>query len=470
MSGLGLETWGALGPVLPLLAVVLFYLVAERKLRESGADRLMAWLGVGASAASAFLITVFPPRLTEAFGGLLSCDAVSSGMGAVILVASAASILLFPRYASERGLACGDFTALVLMAASGLLVLVEARELLTAILALETASVCLYALTGYDRHRASSAEAALKYFLPGAVASAVLLYGAACYYGATGTTRLVVSPLLATPLGMLGAGLLLSGLAFKAGLVPFHGWLPDAYCGAPAPATAFMAAAVKAGAFAVMGRLVVLGLPSSSGIQACLALLAVATMTFGNLAGLAQTALKRLLAYSAIAHSGYILLGITAAAKGASLGPVLSYLAAYGLLTVGAFAVAGILESSSTGGLEIAQLRGLAKRRPVLALALAFCLLGLAGFPPTVGFLAKVSVFSVAYAKSLGWLVVVAALNSAVALGYYLKPVLAMFMAPAPEGAALPDADLPRFTMASIVAVACGVGGILLGLTPSLWM
>ena len=462
-----MTSWNALAPLLPLAMAALFLLLFGHLLKGGG-GRSLAFLGALACMASAALLVFVASRRGEAFGGLLRYDALSAGLGVPILAAAVAALLLAPTYLARRGLDAGDFTALVLMATLGLLLLVMARELLTAILALETASVCLYALTGYDRRRESSAEAALKYFLPGAVASALLLYGAACVYGATGATRLEAHPGLATPLGMLGAGLLLSGLAYKAGLVPFHGWLPDAYSGAPAPATAYMAAAVKAGAFGILARLVVLGLPGNTAVLNALALAAVVTMTFGNLAGLAQTGLKRLLAYSAIAHSGYLMVGVVAAGRGGSTGPLVSYLLAYGLLTIGAFAAAGALEESATGGLQIAQLRGLAKRRPLLSLGLAFCLLGLAGFPPTIGFLAKVSLFGEAYARGLTGLVVVAVLNSVVALGYYLKPVVAMFMQEAPEGAELPGQEPAGG--AGVLAFACGFGGLVLGILPAIWM
>ncbi len=461
-----MTSWNALAPLLPLAMATLFLLLFGHLVKGGG--RPLAFLGALACLASAALLLFVASRRGEASGGLLRYDALSAGLGVPILAAAVAALLLAPSYLARRGLDAGDFTSLVLMATLGLMLLVMARELLTAILALETASICLYALTGYDRHRESSAEAALKYFLPGAVASALLLYGAACVFGATGSTRLEVHPGLATPLGMLGAGLLLSGLAYKAGLVPFHGWLPDAYAGAPAPATAYMAAAVKAGAFGVLARLVILALPGSTPVQASLALLAVVTMTFGNLAGLAQTGLKRLLAYSAIAHSGYLMVGVAAAARRGSTGPLVSYLLAYGLLTIGAFAAAGALEDPATGGLELAQLRGLWKRRPLLSLGLTFCLLGLAGFPPTIGFLAKVSLFGEAYARGLTGLVVVAVLNSVVALGYYLKPIVAMFMQDAPEGAEMPGTESAGG--AGVLVFACGVGGLLLGIVPAIWM
>lgn len=458
----------ALAPLLPLASSAAFLLVFDRRLRADG-GRAACWLGVLACAASLILllkVSILPGMAgAGAFGGMLAYDGPAAWIAGTVAAAAAASLLLMPSHAAARGMTCGDTAALTLMAAMGLMLLACAREWLTAILSLETASVCLYALAGADRRRASSAEAALKYFLPGAAASAVLLLGAACWFGATGSTFLSAR-LPHAPLGAVAAGLLAVGLGFKAGLVPFHGWLPDAYAGAPAPATAFMAAAVKAAAFGALARLAA----SAGRAEAALAFLAVATMTFANLAGLAQTALKRLLAYSAIAHSGYLMLGVTAYARGADPGALSAYLAAYALLTIGAFAAAGVLESEATGGLEIAQLRGLWRRRPVLALALAFCLLGLAGFPPTVGFLAKASVFTAAWSKGLGWLVVAAALNSVVALGYYLKPVRAMFLEDLPEGVEAVASESAGPSTGSAISVACAVLGVVLGILPSIWL
>lgn len=464
-----MEAWTALAPLLPLLAAALFYLVLGHRFREEG-GRASAYVGVLAVLSSAVLCIFLATRRGQAFGGLLAYDTVTAALGCAILLGAAAALLLAPTYLARRGQDAGDFSVLVLMASAGLLLLVMSREVLTAILALETASVCLYALAGYDRGRASSAEAALKYFVPGAVASALMLYGAACLYGATGSTHLEAHPGLAGPLGLTGIALLVAGLGFKAGLVPFHGWLPDVYAGSPSPSAAFMAASVKAGAFGVLARVAVTLLPAVPRGALLLAGAAVLSMTFANLAGLAQSGLKRLLAYSAIAHSGYLVVGLAAASLGGSLEPLAPYLFAYALLTVGAFSAAALLEDRVTGGLELTQLRGLGRRRPVLAFSLAMCLLGLAGFPPTVGFLAKAGLFGEASRSGLNVLVAVALLNSAVALAYYLRPILAMFMQPEPEGAGeLPGDAEPECTTAGALAFACGVGGILLGLAPAVW-
>ncbi len=463
MSGGGGNDWTVLMPLLPLLVGALALLSASRWLKGD-ADRAVPWFAGSALGASLLLALVLSARRATAFDGLLAWDALSAVASAVVLGGALAAVLLLPDHARRRGLGSGDFSLLVLLAATGLVLMCCAREWLTAVLALESASVCLYALAGYDRTRASSAEAALKYFLPGAVATGLLLYGAACHYGATGSTR-IGAPGLTGPLGLLASGLLLSALAFKAGLVPFHAWVPDVYAGAPSPATAFLAASVKAAAFALLARFAMLSLPGCPAGTTLLVVAALATMTFANLAGLAQTALKRLLAYSAIAHSGYLLVGLAGIRSGDSLSPLLYYLVAYALLTLGAFAAASALEDSVTGGLEISRMRGLARRRPVMSLMLAFCLLGLAGFPPTAGFVAKVGLFSAAWERGLGFLVVAAVLNSVVALAYYLKPILAMFLQPAPEGVELEEA--PAWSAASVLAFVGGAGGLAMGLMGS---
>ncbi len=452
--------WAVLTPLAPLLAAALVLLVAARWLGRD-VDRAVPWLAGAALGSSLLLVLLLSSRRAEAFGGILVWDALAAGASGVVLAGALAAVLLLPAHAERRGLHSADFTLLLLLAAMGLVVMSCAREWLTAALALESASLCLYALAGYDARRASSAEAALKYFLPGAVATGLLLYGAACHYGATGSTRIGAGS-LSGPLGTLAAGLLLAALAFKAGLVPFHSWVPDVYAGAPSPATAFLAASVKAAAFALMARFAMLSLPGLPAGTSLLVLAALATMTFANLAGLAQTGLKRLLAYSAVAHSGYLLVGLAGIRRQDPVGPLLFYLASYALLTVGAFAAASALEDPATGGLEISRMRGLGRRRPVMSLMLAACLLGLAGFPPTAGFVAKVMLFSAAWARGLEVLVVAAVLNSVVALAYYLKPILAMFLQPAPEGAE--HVDPPCWTAASVLAFLGGAGGLLLGL------
>jgi NADH-quinone oxidoreductase subunit N len=315
-----------------------------------------------------------------------------------------------------------------------------AVNLVTLFLALEILSIALYVLVGLDRAERRSSEAALKYLLLGAFASGFLLYGMALTYGQAGTTslggvRAYVDSLGGKfpPLLWIGLGLMIAGLGFKVALVPFQMWTPDAYQGAPTSVTAFMSVGAKAAGFAALIRVV---LYTFGDLQAnwelVLAILATLTMTVGNLGALRQTNLKRMLAYSSIAHAGYILAGVAAGPSG-QLGAsaVLFYLFAYAFMNVAAFAVViavGRFAGSGGRGETLEDLAGLGARKPGLAAAMALCMLSLAGVPPLAGFLAKLYVFGAAVEAGLTWLAVVGVINSVVSAAYYLRVVVAMYM------------------------------------------
>jgi NADH-quinone oxidoreductase subunit N len=319
---------------------------------------------------------------------------------------------------------------------------------------------------GFARERLESEEAALKYFLLGAFASAFLLYGIALMYGATGTTRLadLISSGAPPSNSLLLAGLVMVivGLGFKVALVPFQMWTPDVYQGAPTPVTAFMSVATKAAAFAALMRLLLHALPSLSTYWApLLAILAVLTMTAGNLAAIVQRNIKRMLAYSSIAHAGYILIAVIV---GGELGQssLLFYLAAYTFMNVGAFAVVEALERHDEG-LEVSDYAGLARRAPLLALAMALFMFSLAGFPPTVGFFAKFYVFNAAVQSGYSWLAVVGVLNSLLGIVYYVGVIVNMYMRE-PGKAAVTINLSPALALVLVIAAICTLG---LGLLPS---
>ncbi|HEX5034964.1 MAG TPA: NADH-quinone oxidoreductase subunit N, partial [bacterium] len=340
------------------------------------------------------------------------------------------------------------------------------------VLGLEILSLSLYALVGFRRYDPRSGEAAFKYFLLGSVATAFLLFGIAMLYGSTGTMDLAKLPQSLSdpalqPIYQLSALLILLGFAFKVAAVPFHFWAPDAYDGAPMPVTGFMAAGVKVAAFGALLRVMQAWAPSVSlPWQKWIVMLAFATMLIGNLVALRQKHLKRLMAYSSIAHAGYLLLGFATLVAGGfraeAISPILSYLAVYSLMTLGVFAVLTLLSSRGTEVNQLEDLDGLADRHPALAAALSVFLISLAGVPPTAGFLAKYYLFSQAIEVGLYPLAIAGILASAISLYYYLAPIVRMYFHHREK-----TLDVPRIGPAFKLLLALLVVGVFyLGLFP----
>ena len=363
-------------------------------------------------------------------------------LGVIFLIAAALAAMLAPAFMREHGFEFGEIYALILFATAGMMIMAAATDFLSLFIGIETMSLAVYVLTGSWRKNAKSSEGAMKYFIVGSFATALLLYGVALVYGATGTTSLLRHrPEGATrhghpPIFIIGMLFILVALGFKIAAVPFHMWAPDAYEGAPTPVTAFMAAGVKAAAFGVLLRVFITAFGhnevafGTNGWASVLAVLAVATMTLGNLAALKQENIKRLLAYSSIAHAGYLLLGVVAVAVvgDSARGPLLYYLLAYTFTTVGAFAVVAWLGNRGDERLLLDDWAGLASRHPATALAMTVFMLSLGGVPPTGGFFAKFYLFRAALEKTgLLPLVIIAVLNSVVSVYYYLRVVTAMY-------------------------------------------
>jgi NADH-quinone oxidoreductase subunit N len=413
---------------LAALVVLVLDVLVPRDRTEVLAGVTLASLGL--SAAAAWYLW---GATGTAYSGMLATDNLALYFCLLLLGGAALSVLLSWGYLKREGISYGEFYTLILLAVAGMMLLAASADLLMVFLSIETLSLALYILVGFARAREASEEAALKYFLLGAFASAFLVYGIALIYGATGTTRLAdlaagagANP-LSNPLLLAGAVMVLVGFAFKLALVPFQMWTPDVYEGAPTPVTAFMSVATKAAAFAALFRLVFYALPSLSAEWApLLAVLAVLTMTAGNLAAIVQRNIKRMLAYSSIAHAGYILVAVIA---GGELGQtsVLFYLAVYTFMNVGAFAVVEALERREEG-LELSDYAGLARRAPLLAAAMALFMFSLAGFPPTAGFFAKFYVFNAAVQSGYAWLAVVGVLNSLLGVVYYVGVIVTMYM------------------------------------------
>ncbi len=420
-----------------------------------------------AAAANAFLLTFDVP----ARSGMIAVDPFRVTINFVILGTTLFSLLFAFDYLRREGMDVGEFYFLVLMAAIGMMLLAGSRDLIVVFVALELMSLSVYVLTGFNRRDPRSAEAALKYFLMGAFASGFLLYGIALLFGATGSTNLaLVTSEVARGaaegnlLLVAGVALLVVGFAFKVSAVPFHMWTPDVYEGAPTPVTGFMAAGVKAAGFAALIRIVTVELaPAENVWGSILWWLAVLTMVVPNLIALAQDSVKRMLAYSSVAHAGYLLVGVVAANSLGRAASVL-YLAVYALMTLGAFAVVSVVSGKGDSRGTLADYRGLGWRRPLLGALFVVFLLSLAGFPPTGGFIGKLYLLVAAVEAGHVGLAIILVLTSFVSYYYYLRVIWKMYFEEAPEEAALPAAPGASFRLAAVVtATLILVAGFLPG-------
>ncbi len=386
----------------------------------------------------------------------------------VICYGAALIVLLSIDYLRRNGVESGEYYALVLFSTSGMLLLTSASDLIVVFLAIELMSLSLYVLSGLFKRRRQAGEASMKYFLLGAFASAFLLYGIALLYGATGTTSIdrIAAAAAAAPhdtLLIAGLGLLLVGFGFKISSAPFHMWAPDVYEGAPTSVTALIATGSKAAVFAVLVRLLLSGVRAvQADWTAVLWVLAALTMTLGNVVAIAQSNLKRMLAYSSIAHVGYMLVGL-AAGGAAGAGAVLFYLLAYTFTTAGTFGVITVCVRAGEEAVDVRDYAGLGRRHPVLAFALALLLLSLVGIPPLAGFVGKFYLFGAAVRAGFVWLAVLGVLNSAIAAYYYLRVIVTMYMQEPDEQSA---SVAPSFAGGLALTIAV-IGVVLLGLMPA---
>ena len=401
-----------------------------------------------------------------ALNGFYVADGMAHALKGLILAATA-GCLMFSRQAL---LSCrilnGDFLALLLFAVLGMLVLTSAAHLLTVYLGLELMSLCLYALIAMRRNNSNASEAAIKYFVLGALASGLFLYGVSMVYGATGGALNIadIAAAAAEPANtgsrvvlVLGLVFMLCGIAFKLGVAPFHMWLPDVYHGAPAPVTLFIASAPKIAAVAMLLRVLTQALDDlGNDWQVMLMLLAVASLAVGNIYAIAQTNLKRMLAYSAIAHSGFIALAVLAEATSATL----FYIAAYALMTIGGFGAIVLLSAGGREHAELTNMRGMAARNWLLAVVVAVLMLSMAGIPPSIGFIAKFSVLDAVVKAGHVWLAVVAVLLSVVGAFYYLRVIRLMFFDAATDGAKAVILRPAATALLAVIGILVIIGGI----------
>ncbi len=471
-------------PEIGLAILICAVLIADMftSLENKAAMGVLSLLGVAVLAVVS--LSQWDGGARTTFSDFYVVDNFSVFIKVVVFVCAGLSILLSLQYVKVERINYGEYYAMMLFSLFGMLALASGNDLLTIYLGIETMSISIYVLVAFIRHDPLSREAGLKYFLMGAFASGVLLYGIALTYGFTGTTSLKgIAEVFAggrgraiasDPAMILALILLVAGFGFKLALVPFHMWVPDAYTGAPTAITAFMSVAVKAATVAALIRFFFTALPAMAPKwNLLLWLLAVFTMIWGNVAAIAQTSLKRLLAYSSIAHAGYLLMGVVASLSlqegkvtFSSLGvsAVLFYLAVYLFTNLGAFGMLILLCREGYRGDNIEDWRGVGQHHPWAGLAFVVFLLSLAGIPPTAGFVGKLFLFAAAVHNEYYWLAVIGILTSAVSLYYYGRVIMVMFMEE--RGAAQPAVEFSKAPSLFFVLVVLAVATLLLGVFP----
>jgi NADH-quinone oxidoreductase subunit N len=457
----------SLNAIVPMLCVTAAT-IAEA-FRSPGERMPIGPLGAIGLTGAAIATVLLWGRNASSFG-VVQADNFGLFVTAVLIVVGLLSLAFSGPTVEREHLPQGEYYALMLFAIAGMMLMATATDLLVIFLALEVLSLAVYVLTGIRRDSAAGTEAALKYFLLGAFSSAFFLYGVAFAYGVTGSTRLdrigsliAAQALAPTPMQLLALGLLFVGFAFKVSAVPFHMWTPDAYEAAPPAVTGFMSTGVKAAAFAAFARVFLSAFePLKAQWGPVLWIVAAATMIVGTVVGVAQSSVKRMLAYSSIAHGGYLLVALLAA-NDIGKGAVLFYLLAYAVTNLGAFGVIAVLDNADRPNDRVRDYAGLWNDHPVLAALMTIFLLSLGGFPPLAGFIAKWYVFSAAIKAGYAWLAILGVLTSVVAVFFYLRIVVMMYMTPSDQPAQFPA--VPRIAAFALVVSAVLV--FYLGILPT---
>jgi NADH-quinone oxidoreductase subunit N len=461
----------AIQAIVPMLAVTLAALacMAAEAFRDHdekmpiGVFGIIGLVGAGISAALLW------NGNTTSFG-VIAGDNFGLFVTLILTAVGILTILFSSQVIDRDGIPAGEYYSLILFSIAGMMMMATANDLLVIFIALEILSLAVYVLTGIRREDPHATEAAFKYFLLGAFSSAFFLYGIAFTYGLTGSTHLdkigsylAAQSLSDNPLILVALGLLLVGFAFKISAVPFHMWTPDAYEGAPAIVTGFMSTAVKAAAFAAFARVFLSAFePFSGEWEPVIWLIAAATMILGTVVGVAQTNLKRMLAYSSIAHGGYLLVGLVAANE-VGKAAILFYLAAYAITNLAAFGVIALLGARDKPNDELRDYAGLWYKHPALSALMTICLLSLGGFPPTAGFIGKWYVFSAAVSAGYYGLAIIGVLTSVISVFFYLRVVVMMYMQE--PGAETPRVHVNAVSMAALTVAIVAI--FYLGILPT---
>jgi NADH-quinone oxidoreductase subunit N len=475
--GINLSDFYYLLPELVLTTGALLLLLADLMVSRDK-QSILAWVTLGVLAATAVALWPVAGAHLQVSKGLIAVDGFALFFKVIFLVSAALTVLMSVRYLEVEGTRAGEYYFLILCATLGMMFMAGGTDLITLFIGLETMAISFYILTGYIKPSRRSNEAAVKYFLLGAFSLGILLYGMSLLYGLSGTTNLrnVATALVGKetdPRLVLAVILVVAGMGFKIAAVPFHMWAPDVYEGAPTPITGFLSVGSKAASFAMLLRIFIESLPAMKisiaegarmgpvvGWSVLFEVLAILTMTVGNFAALTQSNLKRMLAYSSIAHAGYVLIGVvTGTPRGITA--MLVYLFVYTFMQLGAFAVIALMRRYDVVGDELKDLNGLFFRQPFAAIAMLLFMLSLGGIPPTAGFMGKFWLFGAAIDARYYWLAVIAVLNSAVSLYYYIRIVVFMMLRNEPAGSE--PKQTPMLTFALGVAV---VATLLLGIYP----
>jgi NADH-quinone oxidoreductase subunit N len=464
-AGLSFADFAPLMPEFVLTGVAIVVLLADAFVPRSR-HAVIGWLSVAGLALTAAVLVPYAGEQATAARGMVAVDGFGAFFKFLFLLAAALTILMSPRYLDIEGARPGTYYFLILTATLGMMFMASGIDLITIFIGLETMAISFYILAGFIKPNRRSNEAAVKYFLLGTFSLGLLLYGMSILYGLTATTNLrTIATLLVgdtqhtwLPLGVI---LVVAGVGFKIAAVPFHMWAPDVYEGAPTPITAFLSVGSKAAAFAMLLRIFFEGLPSVNEDWGLLFYaLAIVTMTVGNIAALTQSNIKRMLAYSSIAHAGYLLIGVIAATRVPQTGikATLVYLMVYTFMQFGAFGVVTLLRRQDVIGEELKDMSGLVQRSPLAGTAMLLFMLSLGGIPPTAGFMGKFWLFSAAIDGGYYWLAVIGVLNSAVSLYYYLRVVVFMWFKGEPTGSELVVSPAMAILLAVTIAGTVAIG------------
>tara|TARA_B100000470_G_C19791506_1_gene392401 strand:- start:501 stop:1976 length:1476 start_codon:yes stop_codon:yes gene_type:complete len=467
-AGLSINDFYYVLPEIILTFGALVLLVVDVMLPKRDGDGVIFGVAIATLLATAAAVLSFAGVNTTASAGLLAIDGFATFFKLIFILSAVMTVLMSWSYLRVEGVRAGEYCFLILCATLGMMFMASGVDLITLFIGLETMAIAFYILAGFLKPSQRSNEAAVKYFLLGAFSLGLLLYGMSLLYGATGTTSLdgiatalaegERSLILSLALILIGAG-----MGFKIAAVPFHMWAPDVYEGAPTPVTAFLSVGSKAASFAMLLRIFFVGLPFLvSDWQTLFWVLAALTMTVGNIAAITQTNTKRMLAYSSIAHAGYVLVGVVSGTE-RGIAATLVYLWVYLFMQLGAFAIISMLRRQDVVGDELKDLSGLYSRKPFAAIAMLIFMLSLGGIPPTAGFMGKVWVFGAAIDQGFVWLAVIGVVNSAISLYYYYRVIVFMWLKEETLGS---DIEMSP-AMATVLGIAV-VGSILFGIFPDM--